>query len=134
MLLGEMTEVKKSFVIYENNQGAIFLAKKRQVGIHTKHIDIHHHFLRDMLEERYIEIHYIRSEENPAYIITNNTLGADLARHMIRITEEELWELVDTGRENVKKTGVTDDFITRDKTEYYSHTIGEVVNGINMND
>ena len=35
-----------------------------------------------------------------------------------RITERELWELVDTGGENVKNTRVTDDVITRDKTEY----------------
>ena len=47
-LMGEMTEVKKPSVIYEDNQGAIFLAKNRQVGIRTKHIDIRHHFLWDM--------------------------------------------------------------------------------------
>ena len=55
-------------------------------------------------------------------------------RHKKRITEGELWELVDTGRENVKKTGVTDDVITRDKTEYSSHTLAEVVDGIKNNE
>ena len=40
MFLGEMIEVKKSDVIYEDNQGTIFLAKNRQVGNCTKHIDI----------------------------------------------------------------------------------------------
>ena len=50
MLLGEINEVKKPSVIYEDNQGAIFLAKNRQVGICTKHIDIRHNFLRDMVE------------------------------------------------------------------------------------
>ena len=48
--------------------------------------------------------------------MTKNTLGADFARHMKRITEGELWELVDTGSENVKKTRGTDDVFTRDKT------------------
>ena len=62
MFLGEMTEVEKPSVIYEDNQGAIFLAKNRQVSICTKHIDISHHFLRDMVEETDIDIHYIRSE------------------------------------------------------------------------
>ena len=46
MLLEEMTEVQKSAVLYEENQGSIFLANNRQVGIHTKHIDIHHHYMR----------------------------------------------------------------------------------------
>ena len=33
MLLGEMTEVKNPSVIYEDNQGVIFLENIRQVGI-----------------------------------------------------------------------------------------------------
>ena len=41
---------------------------------------------------------------------------------------------MDTRRENVKKIEVTDDIITRDKTEYSSHTLTEVVNGINRNE
>ena len=49
-----ITEVEdvaeKPSVIYEDNQGETFLAKNRQVGIRTKHIDICHHFLRDMVE------------------------------------------------------------------------------------
>ena len=45
-----MIEEEKPSVIYEDDQGAIFLAKKRQVGIHTKHIDISHHFLQDIVE------------------------------------------------------------------------------------
>ena len=59
---------------------------------------------------------------------------ADLARHMRRITEGELWEIVDTGRDNVNKTVVTDDIITLDKTEYSSHAIAEVVDGKNRNE
>ena len=73
MLLGEMTEVEKPFVIYEDDQGTIFLAKNRQVGIHTKHIDIRHRFLRYIVEDKNLDIQYIRSEENPAEIITKNT-------------------------------------------------------------
>ena len=66
MFLVKMIERKKTSVIYENNQGAIFLAKNRQVVICTKNIDIRHHFLRDVVEEKDIDIHYIRSEYNPA--------------------------------------------------------------------
>ena len=70
MLLGETTEVQKPSVIYEDNQGKKILAKNRQVGIHTKHIDIRHRFLRDMVEEKDLDIQYIHSEENPAEIMT----------------------------------------------------------------
>ena len=46
MLLEEMNEVQKPSFIYENYQRDIFLAKNRQFGMRTKHIDIHHHFLK----------------------------------------------------------------------------------------
>ena len=46
MFLGNMTKVENTSVIYEDNQGTIFLAKNRQVGIHTKHINIRHHSMQ----------------------------------------------------------------------------------------
>ena len=55
-------------------------------------------------------------------------------RQMKRITEGELWELVDTERENFKNTRVTDDFIRHEMTEYSSHTLAEVVDGKHKND
>ena len=93
-----MTEVKKPSVIYEDDKGAFFLAKNRQVGIPTKHTDICHHFLRDMVEDKYIDILYIKSEDSPAGIMTKNTSEEYFARNMQRTTMGELWQLVDTGR------------------------------------
>ena len=46
--------------MYEDNQGEISLAKNRQVGVRTKHIDICHNFMREMVEDKYIYINYIR--------------------------------------------------------------------------
>ena len=63
MFLGEMTEVQKPSIIYEDIQGDMFLEKNRQVGIHTKHIDISHHFLWDIVEDKDIYIQYIRGED-----------------------------------------------------------------------
>ena len=62
MLLEEMTETQKPSVLYEHNQGEIFLAKNRQVGMCTKYIDICHHFLKDLVEDKYTNIKYIKSE------------------------------------------------------------------------
>ena len=44
-------------VVYEDCQGEILLAKNRQVGMRTKHIDMRHHFLRDMLEDNDMNIY-----------------------------------------------------------------------------
>ena len=134
MLLEGITEVHKPSVIYEYNQGMIFLAKNRQVGMCTKHIDICHHFMRDMVEDIYIDIKYIRSEVIPAYIMENNTSELVFVKTMKRITEGELWELVETGRENVKNARFREDLFKHDKTEYYSHTLAAVADGVNRND
>ena len=53
---------------------------------------------------------------------------------MKRITEGELWDIVETVSEDVKITRVTDDVMERDKTEYSSHSLDEVVDGLNGND
>ena len=73
MFLEEMTEVQKPSIIYEDNKGAILLAKKRQFGIRTKQIGICHHFMRDTMEDKDADIQYIWSEYNPAEIMTKNT-------------------------------------------------------------
>ena len=134
MFLGEMTEVQKPSIIYEDIQGDMFLEKNRQVGIHTKHIDISHHFLWDIVEDKDIYIQYIRGEDNPEYIMTKNTSEADFIRYIKIIVERELWEIVDTGRKNVKNNRVTDDVITRDNYGYFSHTPAEFVDGKNRNE
>ena len=81
-----MNKVQNTSVIYEDNQGNIFLVKNRQVGICTKNIDICHQFLRDMVEDKDIDIQYIWSENNPADIMKNNTLEEYFLRHTKRIT------------------------------------------------
>ena len=87
-----------------------------------------------MVVDEDIDIQYIRSKDNPVDIITKKTLEAYFARHMKSITKGELWELVDAGRDNVNNTRVTDDLINRDKTEYTSHSLAEVVDGKYEND
>ena len=79
------------------------------------------------MEGKDIDVQHIWSEDKPVDIMTKNTPEAYFSRHMKSITEGKIWELVDTGRENVKKTGFTDDVIKRDKTGYSSHTLAEVM-------
>ena len=62
-----------------------------------------------------------------------NTSEADFATHMKIITKGELWDLMGTGRENVKNTRVADDVITRDKTEYSIHALSDIVDVKNRN-
>ena len=63
-----------------------------------------------------------------------NFSEVDYVKHMKRITKGELWKLVETRRQNIWNIGVTDEIMERDKTEYSSHKLAEVVDGENSND
>ena len=62
MLLQEISEFQKPEIVNEENQGDNFLEKNRQGGILTKKIEICHHFIRGIFEEKDMGIKYVRSE------------------------------------------------------------------------
>ena len=53
-----------------DNQGAIALVKDNKFHLHTKHIDLRFHFVREAVEDNKITITYIPTEENVADILT----------------------------------------------------------------
>ncbi|GJU15342.1 hypothetical protein Tco_1143308 [Tanacetum coccineum] len=53
-----------------NNKGAIDLSKNPMQHSRTKHIEIHHHFLRDNVQKGNISIEKVSSEDNIAAILT----------------------------------------------------------------
>ena len=55
--------------------------------MHTKDIDICHNFLKDIVEDKDIDIKYIWSEEKPEYVMTKNTSEASFVKYTRRITE-----------------------------------------------
>ena len=60
----------------------------------TKHIDIRHHFLKDVVEYKDMDIKYIGIKENPEYIMMNNCSEDYYVKHTKRIAEGELWDIV----------------------------------------
>ena len=67
MLLQEVGIGQLPGIIYEDNEGAIFLAKNQQVSMRTKHIDVRYYFIRDLVQEKMLNIVYVR---RIAFIIT----------------------------------------------------------------
>ena len=57
-------------VLYNDNNGAVSLKKDMKHNSHVKHIDIHHHFMHECIENREITIQYIPSSKNLADIFT----------------------------------------------------------------
>jgi hypothetical protein len=71
-LLGEIMTCVNPAIIYEDNTGAIFLVKNQQVGQRTKHISIRAHFIRDLWSQGYLDVQFVRSEDNESDICTKN--------------------------------------------------------------
>ena len=59
-------------IIYGDNLGSIFLSKNTQVSARTKHIDIKHHYIRELREKGRLDIRFERSEDNTSDIMTKN--------------------------------------------------------------
>jgi hypothetical protein len=109
-LMNELGFGLKPGIIFEDNTGAIFLARNRQVGQKTKHIDIRHHFVRDLKEEGKLEIRYVNTDHNEADICTKNMSESTFEVHRNNIRNGRMnvyvnWHLVveDDRREDVKR-------------------------------
>ena len=81
-LLQQMNvKVKLPAILNIDNMGAIYLSSSQMSSQRTKHIDIRHHGMKEYIEDGFIKVVFVRSEENDSDIFTKN-LGHDLhAKH-----------------------------------------------------
>jgi hypothetical protein len=84
--------------IYEDNLGAIYLVKNQHVGARTKHIDVRAHFIRELEDNGYLNVQFIRSEENAADILNKNCPEKLHTKHAKNIRDGTL----DCWREDVE--------------------------------
>jgi hypothetical protein len=64
--------VKLPIRVNVDNLGAIFLAKNKNASERTKHVDARHHYVRELIEENFLEVIFVPTEENIADIFTKN--------------------------------------------------------------
>jgi hypothetical protein len=82
MLLHELVgTVPTPGILHEDITGAIFMVHNSQVGARTKHIDIRYHHVKEMVEEKSLIVQYIKSEKNPADLMTKNVKEATHNMH-----------------------------------------------------
>ena len=74
--------VPYSVEIREDNQGAIKMAKNPIISKRTKHIDIKHHFIRDMVEAKRVHITYINTVHQHADVHTKPLEKKAFLRHI----------------------------------------------------
>ena len=91
-ILNELLDDKdeKTSIIYEDNLGAIYLAKNQQISQRTKHIDVRHHFIRNLVEAKVIDVKYIKSEDNVADILTKSVKEEIFNKHANTINKGKI--------------------------------------------
>ena len=67
--------------VYCNNFEAIFLAYNAKTGGRTKHVDIHYNYVREFVQNREVQILFVRSENNDIDIFTKNTAKKTYVEH-----------------------------------------------------
>jgi hypothetical protein len=68
----------KPVTIFEDNQPAIALAKNPTSHARTKHIDVLHHALRGLIEDKKIEVEYLNTKKMIADLLTKPITGKQL--------------------------------------------------------
>ena len=74
------------FPIFEDNQGAVQLSQNPVSNSDSKHIDVRHHFFRELVRQGNISVNYVSSEYQHADILTKALLAFDLSvihRHFL---------------------------------------------------
>ena len=80
----------QAMTICADNQAVIFLAINPAVERRTKHIDICHHYIREQVETKVIDLYHIAGEENPADLFTKPSpvIKVEKFRSLIGLTQE----------------------------------------------
>ena len=61
---------RETIFLFEDNQGAIAMAENPVSGGRTKHIDVRHHFIRELVDRRVLTIQFTESSGQHADILT----------------------------------------------------------------
>jgi hypothetical protein len=56
-----------------DNIGAKSLSKDKNSGENTKHIDLKYHYVRELIQGKFIEIQFVKSKDNLADLFTKTS-------------------------------------------------------------
>ena len=68
-------QVYTPVVVRVDNMGAIFMSENTSSGTRTRHVDTRYHFVRELVEEKVVEIIFVKTADNIADSFTKNVTG-----------------------------------------------------------
>ena len=74
-------EVELPIVVRVDNVGAIFTSNNVAISQRSKHIDVRYHFVREFIQDGFLRIIFVKTEDNDADLYTKNLQGDLHHRH-----------------------------------------------------
>jgi hypothetical protein len=75
-------KVELPIVVRVDNVGAIFMSENVSTTSRTRHVDVRYHYVREYVEDGFVRILFVRSEDNLADEFTKNVSGALYDAHV----------------------------------------------------
>ena len=80
-----------SVVVFEDNKGAIDVAKNILSSSNSKHIDVRYHFLRELVGTGDLSVKYLRTEDQHADIVTKAIGKESFEKHRDFLLEIQIF-------------------------------------------
>jgi hypothetical protein len=59
-------------LLFEDNQGSIFITSNPVQEKRSKHINLHYYYIRDVVQDGKVELFFVKGTQNPADMFTKN--------------------------------------------------------------
>ena len=82
--------------VHVDNVGAIYIARNNVGRTTTRHVNIRYHYVRELVEQKIIEVVFIKTKDNTSDIMTKNCDKKYFNKHEEKLIEE----MDDTNVEN----------------------------------
>ena len=88
-MLDDLGVGQKHVTLFCDSQSAIHLAKNQFYYARTKHIDVRYHFVREIIEEGGVLVQKIKTDDNPADMLTKvvTTIKSNNCLELINIAK-----------------------------------------------
>lgn len=71
-VMAQLTGVIDCITLFNDNQSAIKLSVNPMYHKRSKHIDTRHHFIRDAISAKLVEVKYLQTADMPADVLTKS--------------------------------------------------------------
>ena len=93
--------IKLPINVYEDNQSTNKMAENPTLQQRTKHIDVRHHVIRDLVKQRIIKINYCQTNSMLADILTKALPKPKFEEHMPKLVTSRLEGSVEERAPNI---------------------------------